>query len=69
MEPTENIVNYKFGIFYFNKSDSRTIVPKKNKMLGWTFNFARYTSYFYIILIAACIWVLPYLLIYLNIIK
>jgi uncharacterized membrane protein len=27
------------GIFYFNKKDSRLIVPKLNPVFGWTFNF------------------------------
>ena len=37
--------NYKWGIFYFNPKYSRIIVPKYTKMMGWTFNFAKSTSY------------------------
>jgi uncharacterized membrane protein len=40
-----NPENYKWGIFYFNRSDQRVIVPKVNKRMGWTFNFARPESY------------------------
>ena len=35
------------GIFYYNKSDAAVIVPKRFG-LGWTLNFARMTSWFYI---------------------
>lgn len=69
MEPTENIVNYKMGIFYFNKIDPRVIVPKKDKMLGWTFNFAHFRSYLCLVLIAGCVWLVPFLLGYFKIIK
>jgi uncharacterized membrane protein len=47
----ENPVNWKWGIFYFNKSDSRTIVPKRHKILGWTLNFAHPVSYVVLLLI------------------
>ena len=32
--------NWKFGIFYFNKNDSRILLPKRNRFMGWTLNFA-----------------------------
>jgi len=64
MEPTENIANYKMGIFYFNKTDNRVVVPKKDKMLGWTFNFAHFRSYLFIVIAVACIWSVPYILRY-----
>lgn len=32
--------NWKWGVFYFNKKDFRLIVPKRNPIMGWTFNFA-----------------------------
>ena len=38
---------YKFGVFYFNKRDSRFMVPKASK-LGYTINFAK--PYAYIII-------------------
>ena len=41
--------NYKWGIFYFNTRDPRPILPKRNKLLGWTVNFA--SPYSYLILI------------------
>lgn len=42
--------NYKAGIFYFNRKDARVIVPKRDKMRGWTLNFG--SIYTYIILLA-----------------
>jgi uncharacterized membrane protein len=33
--------NYKWGIFYFNPDDLRAVVPKRNRWMGWTFNFAQ----------------------------
>lgn len=42
--------NYKWGIFYFNPADSRLIVPKRIKAMGWTLNFAN--PYCYLVLIA-----------------
>ena len=32
--------NWKWGIFYYNKNDTRVMVPKRSKYLGWTLNFA-----------------------------
>jgi uncharacterized membrane protein len=40
-------LNWK-GPFYFNKNDSRILVPKHNKSFGWTLNFAN--SYTYLLL-------------------
>ena len=37
--------NYKWGFLYFDRSDQRVIVPKVNKWMGWTFNFARPETY------------------------
>ena len=45
MEPTEDGNNYKYGVFYYNKDDSRIIVPKRIKYMGWTVNFAHPLSY------------------------
>lgn len=42
--------NYKAGIFYFNRNDDRIVVPKRNKMMGWTLNFAK--VYTYVIILA-----------------
>jgi uncharacterized membrane protein len=44
--------NYKWGIFYFNPKDPRILVPKRNRMMGWTMNFANPYSYLIIIGIA-----------------
>lgn len=41
----ENPDNYRFTILYFNPSDKRVIVPKRNRYLGWTLNFANIYSY------------------------
>lgn len=51
----ENPENWKWGVFYFNKNDSRLIVPKRVKSLGWTFNFAHPISWIVIGLILAFI--------------
>lgn len=44
-DPIDDPLNYKWGIFYNNKNDIRTVVPKRNRALGWTLNFARPVSY------------------------
>ncbi len=41
--------NYKWGIIYFNRKDRRVIVPKYNKVMGWTFNFGNLYSYLIIL--------------------
>ncbi|HTM97289.1 MAG TPA: DUF5808 domain-containing protein [Pedobacter sp.] len=43
--------NWVFGIFYFNSKDYRFILPKRNQMMGWTFNFAHPISYIVLALI------------------
>ena len=48
--------NYIWGIFYFNPRDDRTILPKRNKLLGWTLNFAKTETYLFLILIFALGW-------------
>lgn len=40
----KNPKNWKLGVFYFNKEDKRILPPKRNKMLGWTVNFANPVS-------------------------
>lgn len=37
------------GLIYFNPSDKRIIVHKRNKLMGWTVNFAKPLSYLIII--------------------
>ncbi|WP_293787971.1 DUF5808 domain-containing protein [uncultured Pedobacter sp.] len=56
----ENPENWKWGIFYFNKNDHRLIVPKRIKILGWTFNFAHPLSYIIIALIFTFVFYLFY---------
>ena len=61
MEPIDDPLNYKWGIFYFNKDDSRIIVPKRTRVFGWTFNFAKGISYVIMLaiigsIVAAIIW-------------
>lgn len=41
----DNPDNYKLTIFYFNKNDKRVIVPKRNRLLGWTLNFGQLNTY------------------------
>ena len=41
----KNPEHYKWGIFYFNPDDTRTIVPKRAQWMGWTLNFANFWSY------------------------
>lgn len=41
--------NYLWGIFYFNKKDYRYVLPKRNKMMGWTFNFAHPVTYIFLL--------------------
>jgi len=45
--------NYKWGIFYFNTNDKRTILPKRNQWFGWTLNFGSIYTYLIIILFIA----------------
>jgi len=44
-----------FGPFYFNKEDSRIMVPKLNPSLGGTFNFASPYAILILIVILATI--------------
>lgn len=62
MNPIDDITNYKFGIFYFNRNDPRTIVPKRLRNLGFAVNFAHPISYLLVFLILAIIVYLIYVL-------
>ncbi len=42
----DNPDNYRLTVFYFNKNDKRVIVPKRNRLLGWTLNFGQLNTYF-----------------------
>jgi uncharacterized membrane protein len=47
---------YIYGIFYYNKDDSRILVPKgSNSGYGLTFNFANKWSYFFCLLLLGLI--------------
>ncbi len=41
----ENPDNYILGIIYYNHNDSRVMVPKRNKYMGWTLNCANKKTY------------------------
>jgi uncharacterized membrane protein len=43
----DNPENYRLGIFYFNRKDKRAVVPKRNRLLGWTVNFAHPYAYWW----------------------
>ncbi|MFA6570039.1 MAG: DUF5808 domain-containing protein [Bacteroidota bacterium] len=47
--------NYKWGIFYFNPQDPRLFLPKRNKVLGWTVNFANPYTCLLVFLIAVLV--------------
>jgi uncharacterized membrane protein len=48
IDPIDDPLNYKWGVFYNNKSDVRIIVPKRARALGWTLNFSCWQSYFFV---------------------
>ena len=48
--------------FYINRFDSRIIVPKRNRMMGWTLNFGNPYTYLLIAIIVALIIISKYLL-------
>ena len=50
-DPSNDPTYYKFGLLYYNPKDYRTVVPKRNKSLGWTLNFAKPITYFFLLLI------------------
>ncbi len=50
-DPIDDINNYIWNIFYFNRNDSRIIVPKRTRILGWTINFARPESYLLLVVV------------------
>ncbi len=47
--------NWRLGVFYVNKKDSRIFVPKRNKMLGMTLNFGNPLTYLLILFVASVI--------------
>jgi uncharacterized membrane protein len=57
-DPIDNPENYIWHTFYFNHNDTRVIVPKRSRILGWTFNFARMQSYLVIMALLSLLFVL-----------
>jgi uncharacterized membrane protein len=53
IDPIDDPTNYKFGVFYCNKNDIRTVVPKRSRFFGYTLNFAIWKSYVFIFAIIA----------------
>jgi len=51
----DNSENWKWEIFYFNRNDSRFVVPKRTLGSGWTFNFAHPISFIVMALIFAVV--------------
>ncbi|GAF05445.1 DUF5808 domain-containing protein [Saccharicrinis fermentans] len=49
------------GVFYFNRKDSRVIVPKKVVGVGWTLNFANPRTYVFIIAVILIVFIFNYL--------
>jgi uncharacterized membrane protein len=48
---SDDPMNYKLGIFYFNRKDSRIVVPKRIRWMGWTMNFGNGYSYICLFLV------------------
>ncbi len=57
----KNNQDYWYGILYCNPNDSRVIVPKRFRGLGWTLNFGNPYSYIVIAIFVAIIVASQYL--------
>lgn len=55
IDPVDNIVNYKVGIIYWNPEDSRLIVPKRERSMGYTLNFAHRLNILILVVITALV--------------
>lgn len=54
--------NWKWGLFYYNKEDKRIFPPKRNKLLGYTVNFAnRLSIWVFIVLLVLVIMIAEFL--------
>jgi uncharacterized membrane protein len=62
MDPIDDINNYKWGVFYYNPSDPRTLVPKRIRLMGWQLNYAHRGSYIAIITLISSIIILAALI-------
>jgi len=54
-EMQQDINHWKMGVIYFNRKDSRVLVPKRVPTMGWTLNFANPRVYLIIVAIASVI--------------
>lgn len=54
--------NWKYGMFYVNKLDPRISVPKKNKNMGITLNFAKPISFILLGLLFTFVFLLTFML-------
>lgn len=50
-----------YGILYFNREDSRVIVPKRVQGMGWTLNFGNTLTYVLIAVIIGLIIIFKYI--------
>lgn len=48
IDPIDDPLNYKWGVFYKNDNDVRIIVPKRSRAFGWTLNFSHWQSYVFV---------------------
>jgi uncharacterized membrane protein len=56
---TDDPENWRYSFFYYNPKDDRLLPPKRNRMLGWTINFANPKSIIvFAILLAAVVAIL-----------
>lgn len=55
LDPVDNIVNYKMGIIYWNPRDSRLMVPKRERSLGYTLNFAHKLNILIVLVLSALV--------------
>lgn len=63
IDPVDNIVNYKIGIIYWNPQDSRLFVPKRERSMGYTLNFAHRLN---ILILAVITALVVYTVVYLQ---
>jgi uncharacterized membrane protein len=57
-DPVDDLNHYKWKSFYFNREDPRILVPKRLRLLGWTFNFAHKESYLALVLLLVVVFIL-----------
>jgi uncharacterized membrane protein len=57
-DPRYDPSHYKLGLFYYNRNDDRIILPKRNRLMGWTMNFAKPETHFIVLSLIA----IPYLI-------